>query len=100
MDKMLPRLALIVTASISVSGPAIAEWQLAGPLPSSFMTGPNAAVVLVAGTGGGGTTGGMGGGNTTGGNGLGDGRWLGWLRRHDEPGARRVWHRWRQPILE
>jgi hypothetical protein len=66
MDKLLPRLVLIVTASISVSGPAIAEWQLAGPLPSSFMTGPNAAVVLVAGMGGGNTTGGMGGGNSGG----------------------------------
>ena len=67
MDKLLPRLVLIATASISLSGPAIAEWQLASPLPSSFMTRPNAAVVLVAGMGGGNTTGGMGGGGTTGG---------------------------------
>jgi len=72
MDKLLPRLVLIATASISLSEPAIAEWQLASPLPSSFMTRPNAAVVLVAGTGGGGTTGGMGGGNTTGGMGGGN----------------------------
>src|SRR6516225_8692632 len=72
MDKLLPRLVLIATASISLSGPAIAEWQLASPLPSSFMTRPNAAVVLVAGMGGGNTTGGMGGG-TTGGMGRGTG---------------------------
>jgi hypothetical protein len=58
------RLVLIATASISLSGPAIAEWQLASPLPSSFMTRPNAAVVLVAGMGGGNTTGGMGAGTT------------------------------------
>jgi hypothetical protein len=81
MDKLLPRLVLIATASISLSGPAIAEWQLASPLPSSFMTRPNAAVVLVVGMGGGnttggmgaGTTGGMGGGSTTGGMGRGTG---------------------------
>ena len=72
MDKLLPRLVLIATASISLSEPAIAEWQLASPLPSSFMTRPNAAVVLVAGMGGGNTTGGMGGG-TTGGMGRGTG---------------------------
>jgi hypothetical protein len=67
LDKLLPLLALIVTASISFSGPTIAEWRLAGPLSSSFVTGPDAAVVLVAGKGGGGATGGMGGGGTTGG---------------------------------
>jgi hypothetical protein len=61
MDKLLPLLALIVTASISVSGPAMAEWRFPGPLSSSFVTGPDAAVVLVAGKGSGGTTGGMGG---------------------------------------
>jgi hypothetical protein len=49
-----------------LSGPAIAEWQLASPLLSSFMTRPNAAVVLVAGMGGGNTTGGMGAGTTGG----------------------------------
>jgi len=70
MDKLLPRLVLIATASISLSEPAIAEWQLASPLPSSFMTRPNAAVVLVAGMGGDNTTGGMGAG-TTGGRGFG-----------------------------
>ena len=70
MDKLLPRLVLIATASISLSEPAIAEWQLASPLPSSFMTRPNGAVVLVAGMGGDNTTGGMGAG-TTGGRGFG-----------------------------
>jgi hypothetical protein len=69
MDKLIPLLALIVTASISVSGPAMAEWRFAGPLSSSFVTGPDAAVVLVAGKGSGGTTGGMGG--STGGGGMG-----------------------------
>jgi hypothetical protein len=67
MDKLLPLLALIVTASISVGGPAMAESWFAGPLSSSFVTGPDAAVVLIAGMGGGGTIGGMGGGGTTGG---------------------------------
>ena len=65
MDKLLPLLALIVTASISVNGPAMAEWRFPGALSSSFVTGLK-AVVLVAGKGGG-TTGGMGGGAATGG---------------------------------
>jgi hypothetical protein len=67
MDKLLPLLALIVTTSISIGGPVLAEGWFAGPSSSSFVTGPDAAVVLVAGKGGGGTTGGMGGGATTGG---------------------------------
>ena len=68
MDRLLPVLTLIVTASISVGGPAIAEWRLAGPLSSSFVTDSDAAIVFIAGKGGGGgTTGGMSGGGTTGG---------------------------------
>ena len=74
MLKLLPLLALIVTASISVGRPAVAESRFAGALPSPLATdvaGPDAAVVLVAGKGGGmgggATTGGMGGGATTGG---------------------------------
>jgi len=68
MDRLLPLLTLIVTASISVGGPAIAEWRLAGPLSSSFVTDSDAAIVFIAGKGGGGgTTGGMSGGGTTGG---------------------------------
>jgi hypothetical protein len=70
MDKLLPLLALIMTASISVSGPAMAEWRFAGPLSSSFVTGPDAAVVLVAGKGSG-STGGGGMGGSTGGGGMG-----------------------------
>ena len=78
MHKLLPLLALIVTASISAGRPAAAEGRFAGPLPGPFATdvaGPDATVVFVAGMGGGttsggmrgGTTGGMGGGGTTGG---------------------------------
>jgi hypothetical protein len=75
MHKLLPLLPLIVTASISVGRPAAAEWRLAGPLSHHFatdMAGSDAAVVPVAGKGGGGTgggamTGGMGGGAATGG---------------------------------
>jgi hypothetical protein len=80
MLKLLPLLALIVTASISVGRPAVAESRFAGALLSPFATdvaGPDAAVVLVAGkgggTGGGAATGGMGGGATTGGMGGGGG---------------------------
>jgi len=78
MHKLLPLLALIVTASISAGRPAAAEGRFAGPLPGPFATdvaGPDATVVFVAGMGGGttsggmrgGTTGGMGGGGTSGG---------------------------------
>ena len=78
MHKLLPLLALIVTASISAGRPAAAEGRFAGPLPGPFATdvaGPDATVVFVAGMGGGttsggmrgGPTGGMGGGGTTGG---------------------------------
>jgi hypothetical protein len=74
MLKLLPLLLLIVTASISVGRPAVAESRFAGALLSPFATdvaGPDAAVVLVAGKGGGpgggAATGGMGGGATTGG---------------------------------
>ena len=68
MDRLLPLLTLIVTASISVGGPAIAEWRLAGPLSSSFVTDSDAAIVFIAGKGGGGgTTGGMSSGGSTGG---------------------------------
>jgi hypothetical protein len=66
MDKLLPRLVLIVTASISVSGPATAESRLAGPSPSTFMTGPGTTAIVLAAGMGGGTTGGMGGGTTGG----------------------------------
>jgi len=78
MHKLLPLLALIVTASISAGRPAAAEGRFAGPLSGPFATdvaGPDATVVFVAGMGGGttsggmrgGPTGGMGGGGTTGG---------------------------------
>ena len=70
MHKLLPLLALIVTASISAGGPAAAEGRFAGPLPGPFATdvaGPDATVVFVAGMGGGTTSGGMGGGGTSGG---------------------------------
>jgi hypothetical protein len=85
MLKLLPLLALIVTASISVGRPAVAGSRFAGALLSPFATdvaGPDAAVVLVAGkgggTGGGAATGGMGGGATTGGMGGGmTGDWPG-----------------------
>jgi len=63
MHKLLPLLALIVTASISVGRPAVAESRFTGPLPSPLATdvaGPDATVVLVGGMGGG-TGGGMGG---------------------------------------
>jgi len=75
MHKLLPLLPLIVTASISLARPAAAEWWLAGPLADRFatdMAGPDAAIVPVAGKGGGGMgggamSGGMGGGSETGG---------------------------------
>ena len=78
MHKLLPLLALIVTASISAGRPAAAEGRFAGPLSGPFATdvaGPDATVGFVAGMGGGttsggmrgGTTGGMGCGGTTGG---------------------------------
>ena len=70
MHKLLPLLALIVTASISAGRPAAAEGRFAGPLPGPFATdvaGPDATIVFVAGMGGGTTSGGMGGGGTSGG---------------------------------
>ena len=70
MDKLLPLLALIVTASISVGPSAAGESRFAGPPSHPFTTDAaegDAAVVLVGGMGGGATTGGMGGGATTGG---------------------------------
>jgi len=70
MDKLLPLLALIVTASISVGPSAAGEARFAGPPSHPFATDAaegDAAVVLVGGMGGGATTGGMGGGATTGG---------------------------------
>ena len=70
MDKLLPLLALIVTASISVGPSAAGESRFAGPPSHPFATDAaegDAAVVLVGGMGGGATTGGMGGGATTGG---------------------------------
>ena len=63
MHKLLPLLALIVTASISVGRPAAAEPRFAVPLSSPLGTDvadPDVAVVLVGGMGGG-TGGGMGG---------------------------------------
>ncbi|MBV8121109.1 MAG: hypothetical protein JO081_14370 [Alphaproteobacteria bacterium] len=63
MHKLLPLLALIVTASISVGRPAVAESRFTGPLPSPSATdvaGLHATVMLVGGMGGG-TGGGMGG---------------------------------------
>ena len=74
MDKLLPLLALIVTASISVGPSAAGESRFAGPPSHPFATDAaegDAAVVLVGGMGGGATTGGMGGGATTGGMGSG-----------------------------
>ena len=70
MDKLLPLLALIVTASISVGPSAAGESRFAGPPSHPFATDAaegDAAVVLVGGMGGGATTGGMGGGAMTGG---------------------------------
>ena len=69
MHKLLPLLALIVTASISAGRPAAAEGRFAGPLSGPFATdvaGPDATVVFVAGMGGGTTSGGMRGGTTGG----------------------------------
>src|SRR6516162_2027149 len=63
MHKLLPLLGLVATASIWVGRPAVAESRFTGPLPSPLATdvaGPDAAVVLVGGMGGG-TGGGMGG---------------------------------------
>ncbi len=37
MDKLLPLLALIVTVSISVGWPAMAEWRFAGPLSEASL---------------------------------------------------------------
>jgi len=70
MDKLLPLLALIVTASISVGPSATGESRFASPPSHPFATGAaegDDAVVLVGGMGGGATTGGMGGGAMTGG---------------------------------
>jgi len=70
MDKLLPLLALIVMASISVGPSAAGEPRFAGPPSHPFATDAaegDAAVVLVGGMGGGATTGGMGGGAMTGG---------------------------------
>ena len=70
MDKLLPLLALIVTASISVGPSAAGEARFAGPPSHPFATDAaegDAAAVLVGGMGGGATTGGMGGGAMTGG---------------------------------
>ena len=83
MHKFVPVLALIATVPIWIDVPAAAELHSAGPLSRPFaidLAGVGAAVVLIAGkgggmgggattggTGGGATTGGMGGGATTGG---------------------------------
>ena|SRR6516164_271514 len=74
MHKFVPVLALIATVPIWIDVPVAAELHSAAPLSSPFaidVAGAGAAVVLVAGkgggTGGGATTGGMGGGATTGG---------------------------------
>ena len=84
MHKFVPVLALIATVPIWIDVPAAAELHSAGPLSRPFaidLAGVGAAVVLIAGKGGGpgggstiggmgggATTGGMGGGATTGGN--------------------------------
>ena len=83
MHKFVPVLALIATVPIWIDVPVAAELHSAAPLSSPFaidVAGAGAAVVLVAGKGGGtgggattggmggATTGGMGGGATTGGN--------------------------------
>ena len=74
MHKFVPVLALIATVPIWIEVPVAAELHSAGPLSSPFaidVAGAGAAVVLVAGkgggTGGGATTGGMSRGATTGG---------------------------------
>ena len=74
MHKFVPVLALIATVPIWIDVPVAAELHSAAPLSSPFaidVAGAGAAVVLVAGkgggTGGGATTGGMSGGATTGG---------------------------------
>ena len=74
MHKFVPVLALIATVPIWIDVPVAAELHSAAPLSSPFaidLAGAGAAVVLVAGkgggTGGGATTGGMSGGATTGG---------------------------------
>ena len=74
MHKFVPVLALIATVPIWIDVPVAAESHSAGPLSRPFaidLAGAGAAVVLVAGkgggTGGGATTGGMSGGATTGG---------------------------------
>ena len=73
MHKLLPLLALIATVPIWIDVPVAAELHSAAPLSSPFaidVAGAGAAVVLVAGkgggTGGGATTGGMGGATTGG----------------------------------
>jgi hypothetical protein len=84
MHKLLLLLPLIVATSIPVGRPAVAGLPFAGPVSNRFVTDmadPEAALLLVAGKGGGGmggdamgggmgagaATGGMGGGATTGG---------------------------------
>ena len=74
MHKFVPVLALIATVPIWIDVPAAAELHSAGPLSRPFaidLAGVGAAVVLIAGKGGGpgggSTTGGTGGGATTGG---------------------------------
>ena len=73
MHKFVPVLALIATVPIWIDVPVAAESHSAGPLSRPFaidLAGAGAAVVLVAGkgggTGGGATTGGMGGATTGG----------------------------------
>jgi|SRR6516162_7444486 len=73
MHKFVPVLALIATVPIWIDVPVAAELHSAAPLSSPFaidVAGAGAAVVLVAGkgggTGGGATTGGMGGATTGG----------------------------------
>src|SRR6516165_10059064 len=74
MHKFVPVLALIATVPIWIDVPAAAELHSAGPLSRPFaidLAGVGAAVVLIAGKGGGmgggATTGGPGGGSTIGG---------------------------------
>jgi hypothetical protein len=70
MYKLVPVLALIATVPISIDALVAAELHSPGRLsrPSAVgIHGPDAAVVFVAGMGGGGTGGGMGGGSTGGG---------------------------------
>ena len=70
MHKLVPVLVLIATGAIAAPLPVMAQLRTAAALPgrsSSGMFGPDHAILLVGGMGGGGTGGGMAGGGMTGG---------------------------------